>query len=107
LSNSSSDEVPFASFQDTFSDDFFQNSPDNDFDPSIYLPQEYYCERLSELKDACWESNLAELWNYNASVISSLTQADIINTINSGSSRYAAYKESLGKITRQSGKTEI
>ncbi len=66
--------------------DSFSN--DSYFDASFIVGQETYCEILSSLDNACWESNLASLWEYNDSVIRNLTLEDILLKINSKTVRY-------------------
>jgi len=83
----------FDNFGDAFDDDFFKsetdhgrsftvNQDDVEFDPSLTLPPEVYCEFINHLEEACWEVNPAELWSFNRSLIYNLTQEDIIHAIN-------------------------
>ena len=55
-----------------------------EFDPSVDLSVDIYCELLNSLEQECWESNLAEFWGFNATEIESLTKEDILAKLNSG-----------------------
>jgi len=73
-----------------FDDDFFddknstsqKNTSIHGFDPSVDLPLSLYCEVINSLDASCWETNLAELWNFDQSTVSSLTKEDILRKIN-------------------------
>lgn len=76
-----------------FDDDFYNdtialNTSNLEFDPSVDLPQSIYCDVINLLDEDCWESNVVEIWNYNSSVIESLTKENIIDVINTKSIRY-------------------
>jgi len=72
------------------SSDFFSSeseSSESTFDPSISLPEDIYCEIISQLDEACMETNIAELWNFEDTQINSLTLQDVINKVNSETTR--------------------
>lgn len=74
--------LDFSGFEDEFSDDFFQDKVEEEFDPSILLPENMYCDIVNSLPEACWEVNLAEVWGYNQSLVDNLTKDDILRKLN-------------------------
>jgi len=60
-------------------------------DPSVWMSQELYCDVLSTLDEECWESNIAEMWGFDSSVISNLNRNDILKMVNSKTSRYLEF----------------
>jgi len=80
-------DFEFGEFSSQFDDTTF--GPDPNFEPSIDLPIAIFCDIVDNLKEACFENNILQLWNYEESVIANLTDQDIINEIN------AANKSSL------------
>lgn len=73
-----------------FDDDFFTDSgapipPLKNFDPSVDLDPRFYCSILEGFELGCLQKSLLDLWKYNISVISNLSQKDIIDKINTTS----------------------
>ena len=46
------------------------------------VPKNIYCDIVETLEDKCGEYSLLEMWNYDKTLISNLTNQDIINAIN-------------------------
>ena len=46
------------------------------------LPKDVYCDLVETLQDKCGEYSLLEIWKYDKDLISSLTDQDIIDAIN-------------------------
>lgn len=53
------------------------------FDPSVDLNIHLYCAILDNMKLGCIEWNIVDIWKYDPEKISELTNADIIEDINS------------------------
>ncbi|CAL8090383.1 unnamed protein product [Orchesella dallaii] len=88
-----------------FDDDASEEAEEKPFDPSVSLPTELYCNIVSSLDEECFELNMLELWNYNASVISKLTREQIIEAVNQEQispvfGRPVNYASELGKLQR-------
>lgn len=57
---------------------------------------------MKNLKEACFESNLLEMWHYDAEIIGNLTQQDIIDAVNrveKNSLTGTDYASLLGKVS--------
>jgi hypothetical protein len=84
-SSSDKEEDSSLSFDLDFDEDKSSEVPANrasDFDPSVSLTQEFYCEILADLDEECWESNLAEMWSYDKNAIDQLSQEDVLAVVN-------------------------
>ena len=46
------------------------------------VPRDIYCDIVETLEDKCGEYSLLEIWNYDKTLISNLTEQDIINAVN-------------------------
>ena len=57
------------------------------YDNTLNVPDTIYCGLLDSLEEECWESNLAELWEYDEVTIKNLTRQNILDTVNSDTIR--------------------
>lgn len=76
------DKFEFPGDFDKAFDDFGGNISEKSFDPSISLPVDVYCNIVSSLNEECYESNILELWSYDALSINNLTREDILEVVN-------------------------
>ena len=59
-----------------------EDTTDHRLDTLENLPKQIYCDIVETLEDKCGEYSLLEMWKYDREVISSLTEQEIINSIN-------------------------
>ena len=98
-------------YQDDYIDFYGDGEMDaNDKDGEkrvVDLPKEIYCDIVETLEDKCGEYSLLEIWKYDMTIISNLTDQDIINAINTvGESPVFGYKTNytnyLGQVMHNS-----
>jgi len=83
------------------------NSADNISTDLSDLPPNIYCDLVTTIDQACFELSLLEIWLYDEEVVSSLTEQEILNKINTLQTSPwffspRNYTEDLGGITRNS-----
>ena len=69
----------------------------------FYVFAAIFCDIVDNLKEACFENNILQLWNYEENVIANLTDQDIINEINAAnksSLTLVKYSNLLGNVSQ-------
>jgi len=82
--------------EDIFADDFFNedvetsNASQHDpyYDSFLSIHDDLYCPFIESLDEACWQITPLELWGFNRTIISNLTQDAIIDAVNNQKIRY-------------------